>query len=116
MHGDSAVYEWESPPWCCAWGYPGPRAGRAEQADLLALDGAGWHTTAGLAVPNGLHLAVLPPAAPAPQLAERLWPPSNEAVANCTVASLDAPQEALATRYVTRLHQARMAQRYTGFY
>ena len=38
------------------------------------LDNAGWHTEAGLAVPEGIRLVYLPPYSPELQPAERLWP------------------------------------------
>jgi transposase len=50
---------------------------------LLVLDGAGWHTAKNkLVVPEGIHLEFLPSHSPELQPAERLWPLSDEAVAN----------------------------------
>lgn len=48
---------------------------------ILALDRAGWHTSAALRVPEGLHLEFLPAYCPELQPAERLWPPADEGVA-----------------------------------
>jgi DDE superfamily endonuclease len=60
---------------------------------VLVLDNAGWHVSGDLAVPPGIELAFLPPYTPELQPAERLWPLTNEAVANrhfATLADLDA--------------------------
>jgi hypothetical protein len=65
---------------------------------ILVPDGAGWHAGAGLAVPEGVHLAFLPPYPPELQPAEHLWPLTNEAVANRHFASLAALDAALAER------------------
>jgi hypothetical protein len=56
---------------------------------LLVLDGAGWHTSKKLRLPDGLHLLFLPAYSPELQPAERLWPLLREAVANRTVENLD---------------------------
>src|SRR5215472_15420073 len=45
---------------------------------LLVLDQAGWHRSAQLVIPHGLHLLFLPSHSPELQPAERLWPLSNE--------------------------------------
>jgi transposase len=65
---------------------------------LLVLDGAGWPTSAGLAVPEGRRLEFLPPYSPELQPAEHLWPLTNEAVANRPFVSLAALDAALAER------------------
>jgi transposase len=60
---------------------------------LLVLDGAGWHVSARLRVPDGLRLIFLPPYSPELQPAERLWPLAREGVANRhfgTLAELEA--------------------------
>jgi hypothetical protein len=60
---------------------------------VLVLDQAGWHQSAQGAVPPGLHLVPLPPYSPELQPAERLWPLTNEPLANRTfdtLAELDA--------------------------
>lgn len=56
---------------------------------LLVLDQAGWHKSAELVIPEGLHLLFLPSHSPELQPAERLWPLSNEPLANRVVTSLD---------------------------
>lgn len=70
---------------------PGKRA-------VLAVDNAGWHTSGRLALPDGVHLAFLPPYSPELQPAERLWGPLDEVVANRTFPDIDSLQETLVTR------------------
>ncbi len=65
---------------------------------VLVLDQAGWHTADTLAVPEGLHLAFLPPASPELQPAERLWGLVDAPVANRTFADLDDLEATLVTR------------------
>jgi hypothetical protein len=55
---------------------------------VLVVDGAGWHTSRQLNVPEGLHLLKLPPYSPELQPVERLWPLLREALANRPVANL----------------------------
>jgi transposase len=67
-------------------------AGR-ERMIILVLDGAGWHTEPGLAVPDGLRLVYLPPYTPELQPAEHLWPLVDEPIVNRyfpTIDDLDA--------------------------
>lgn len=70
----------------------------AQHPAALVLDGAGWHTSPQLTVPDGLHLVPLPPASPDLQPAERLWPLVNEPVANRSFADLDAVEAVLVSR------------------
>ena len=65
---------------------------------VLVLDNAGWHTSPRLAVPDGLHLAFLPPYTPELQPAERLWPLLNAALANRDHADLPVLEDAVAAR------------------
>ncbi|HEU5383061.1 MAG TPA: IS630 family transposase [Ktedonobacteraceae bacterium] len=60
---------------------------------LLVLDQAGWHKSGDLVIPQGLHLLFLPSHSPELQPAERLWPLSNEPLANRVFNSLDELQE-----------------------
>ena len=46
---------------------------------VLVLDRAGWHSSARLSVPEGIHLVFLPPHSPEVQPSERLWPLSGRA-------------------------------------
>jgi DDE superfamily endonuclease len=56
-------------------------AGRDKRV-LLVVDKAGWHTGGEVEVPEGIHLEFLPSGSPELQPAERLWPLTNEALAN----------------------------------
>ena len=68
---------------------------------VLVLDGAGWHSGAQVAVPEGLHLVFLPPYSPELQPVERLWPLTNEPLANRHFASLAELEAAQAERCLT---------------
>lgn len=65
---------------------------------VLQWDGAGWHSSRGLVVPEGLHLVFQPPKSPELQPAERLWPLVNEALANRAFADLDELEAVLVER------------------
>jgi hypothetical protein len=65
---------------------------------LLVLDQAGWHKSHDLVLPQGLHLLFLPSHSPELQPAERLWPLSNEPLANRTFTSLDELEQVQADR------------------
>jgi len=65
---------------------------------VLVLDRAGWHAAKDLALPEGVHLAFLPPASPELQPAERLWPLLDEPVANRAFADLDELEGVLVAR------------------
>ena len=65
---------------------------------VLVLDRAGWHGSAHLRVPEGIHLLFLPPYSPEVQPAECLWPLSNEPLANRVFASLDELEQVQAER------------------
>lgn len=68
---------------------------------VLVLDGAGWHTSGALPVPEGIELVRLPPLSPELQPAERLWPLVDEPVANRSFANLDALEAILVERCQT---------------
>lgn len=65
---------------------------------VLVLDQARWHTTQKLVVPEGIHLVFLPPYSPELQPAERLWPLTNEAIANQYFETIEAVEEAICHR------------------
>ena len=65
---------------------------------MLVLDGAGWHVSPDLAVPEGIRLVFLPSDSPELQPAEHLWPLTNEAIANKHFGTLDELEETLAAR------------------
>jgi len=72
-------------------------AGR-EKVILLTLDGAGWHASANLTVPDGIVLEFQPPYSPEVQPAEHLWPLCDEALANESFASIDELEARLGER------------------
>lgn len=55
-----------------------------ERRAMLALDRAGGHASPALAIPEGVHLAFLPPASPELQPAERPWELVDEPLASRT--------------------------------
>jgi transposase len=56
---------------------------------ILLLDGAGWHTTNKLSVPDGIRLLPLPAYTPELQPVETAWPLLKEPLANKVFSSLD---------------------------
>jgi transposase len=71
-----------------------------KQQLVLVLDRAGWHTSTPLRVPDHLHLRFLPAYSPELNPAEQLWPRTNTALAHQHFKTLDALEEAQATRCV----------------
>jgi len=65
---------------------------------VLVLDRAGWHSRARLQLPEGIHLVFLPSYSPEVQPAERLWPLSNEPLANRVFTALNELEEVQAER------------------
>jgi hypothetical protein len=70
---------------------------------LLVVDGAGWHGSHTVVVPEGIHLEVLPPYSPELQPAERLWRLADEPLANRCFDSLDELEAILGDRCRTLL-------------
>jgi transposase len=83
---------------------------------LLVLDQAGWHTGKEVEIPEGIHLEFLPSHSPELQPTERLWPLSNEAVANRLFESLDELEEALIERCVALCEQAETIRSHTSYH
>ncbi len=83
---------------------------------LLVLDQAGWHTSKELVVPEGIHLLFLPPYSPELQPCERLWPLSNEGVANQSFRTLDELEAAQIQRCVVLQNQPEIIRSYTHFH
>jgi hypothetical protein len=67
---------------------------------LLVVDQAGWHHSPQVAVPAGVHLEWLPAYSPELQPAERLWPLTNEPLANRAFPDLAALDTTLADQCV----------------
>ncbi len=83
---------------------------------LLVLDQAGWHTSGDLQVPEGIHLEFLPSGSPELQPAERLWPLTNEAIANQLFEEIEQMEEALVERCVQLLEQAETIRELTNYH
>jgi transposase len=83
---------------------------------LLVLDQAGWHTSPKVRIPEGIHLEFLPPRSPELQPAERLWPLSNEGVANRHFEEIDDLEEALVERCVALGEQPEIIRSYTRYH
>lgn len=72
---------------------------------LLVLDQAGWHISHELELPEGLDLYFIPPYSPELQPAERLWPLTNEVVANSSPQSIEELEKLLLFRCQQLLQQ-----------
>ena len=83
---------------------------------LLVLDQAGWHTGKEVEIPEGLHLEFLPSASPELQPSERLWPLSNEGVANRHFEEIEDLEEALVERCVALCDQPELIRSYTCYH
>ena len=83
---------------------------------VLVLDGAGWHTSPRLVVPDGIDLVFLSPASPELQPVERVWTLVDEPVANRTFADLDALEEVLVTRCQTLRADRRRITAHTRYH
>ncbi len=83
---------------------------------LLVLDQAGWHTTEKLELPEGLDLYFLPSHSPELQPAERLWPLTNEVIANDSPSSLKELEELLIVRCRKLLQQQELVSGLTCYH
>jgi hypothetical protein len=83
---------------------------------VLVVDGAGWHTSKHLAIPDGIDLVVLPPASPELQPVERVWTLVDEPVANRSFAGLDDLEAVLADRCRTLGADRRTIKAHTRYH
>lgn len=83
---------------------------------ILAIERAGWHISKELSVPEGIHLVFMPSHSPELQPAERLWPLTNEPVANRTFKTLEQLEEVVYSRCQTLLQQTELIRGLTNFY
>jgi transposase len=90
-------------------------AGKGKQV-VLVMDRAGWHRSDRVVVPNGIHVVLLPPYSPELQPAERLWPLSNEAVANKSFKDLDELEQTQAYRCLILKSKPELIRSHTLFY
>ncbi len=83
---------------------------------LLVVDRAGWHTGGEVELPEGIHLEFLPSGSPELMPAERLWPLTNEAVANGLFEEIEELEEALVERCVQLLDQTETIRDLTNYH
>jgi transposase len=83
---------------------------------LLVVDKAGWHTGKEVEVPEGIHLEFLPSGSPELQPAERLWPLTNEAVANRLFEQIGELEEVLMERCVQLIEQTETIRNLTNYH
>jgi transposase len=83
---------------------------------VLTLDQAGWHTAKKLQVPEGIHIVEMPSHSPELQPAERLWPLTNEPIANRTFQDIHEVEEVVFNRCKRLLKQKDLVRGLTNFY
>jgi transposase len=83
---------------------------------ILVVDQASFHTSEEVQVPEGIHLLFLPPKSPELQPAERLWPLTNEAMANRTFVDLDELEQVIGDRCRVLLRRRGFIRGLTNFY
>ena len=91
------------------------RAGKDKRI-LLVVDRAGWHTGGEVELPEGMHLEFLPSGSPELQPAERLWPLTNEALANRLFEEISEIEQALVERCVELLDQTETIKSLTNYH
>jgi len=91
-------------------------AGRRKRI-LLVVDKAGWHTAKKkLKLPEGIDLEFLPSHSPELQPSERLWPLSNEGIANRHFEEIEELEEALVERCVALCDQPELIRSYLRYH
>lgn len=83
---------------------------------MLVLDGAGWHTSPELKVPEGIELVRLPPYSPELQPAERLWDLSDDPIANRVPKDLDELEMVLTERCKDLMSNKELVRGRTAFH
>lgn len=83
---------------------------------VLVIDNAGWHSEAGLTVPDGLRLVFLPPYTPELQPAETLWALVDEPVVNKHIASIAELDAIIAERCCHLAKQPDIIRGRAGFH
>ncbi len=83
---------------------------------ILTMDSAGWHTSNQVQIPEGIHLVLMPPHSPELQPAERLWPLTNEPIANKSFETLDQLEEVLFQRCQVLLEQRELIRGLTCYH
>ncbi len=87
-----------------------------ERRILLVVDKAGWHTGGEVEVPEGIHLEFLPSGSPELMPAERLWPLTNEALANRIFEEIEEIEERLMERCLELLDQSENIKNLTNYH
>jgi transposase len=143
--GERPVAEaWERYEWTYVWGFVEPASGRTwwlvlptvnvavcslalaefaaamelgpDKRIVLLLDNAGWHTGHQLELPEGLHLVFQPAYSPELQPAERLWPLTNEPLANRSFETIEELEEVLVQRCRTLAQQTDQIRALTHYH
>jgi transposase len=83
---------------------------------VLVVDKAGWHTGGEVEIPEGIELEFVPSGSPELMLAERLWPLTNEALANGLFEQIGEIEEALVVRCVELLDQTEVIRDLTNYH
>jgi hypothetical protein len=83
---------------------------------LLVVDQAGWHTGGEVDLPEGIDLEFLPNGSPELMPAERLWPLTNETLANGLFEEIGEVEEALVGRCVELLDQPGLIKSLTNYH
>jgi transposase len=83
---------------------------------LLVVDQAGWHTGKEVELSEGIHLEFLPPGSPELMPAERLWPLTNEGVANGLFEEIEQIERALVERCLELLDQTQIIKGLTNYH
>jgi transposase len=82
---------------------------------VLVLDGAGWHDSPRVRVPEHVHLLFLPPHSPELQPAEHLWPLTDTVLVNRHFASIEELEDAQAERCVALQSRTELIRATTRF-
>jgi hypothetical protein len=90
-------------------------AGR-ERTVVLVLDNAGWHSEAGLNLPEGVRLVFLPPYTPELQPAETLWELVDEPIVNKHAANIKELNDIIAARCVALANERDTIKSRAGFH
>ena len=87
-----------------------------ERIIILVLDSAGWHTEAGLKVPEGLRLVFLPPYSPELQPAETLWTLVDESIINKHIPTIEDLGDIIGKRCVDLAQERETIKGKSGFH
>ena len=80
------------------------------------LDSAGWHTEAGLMIPEGLRLVFLPPYSPELQPAETLWTLVDEPIVNKHIPTIEELEDIIGKRCVDLAQERETIKGKSGFH